>query len=449
MKNLLLLFPFLFLLLSSAVNGAHNITHILEKHPGFSTFNHYLTVTHLADEINRRQTITVLAIDNGAMNTLLDKHLTLPTLKNVLSLHVLVDYFGAKKLHQINNSTTLVSSMFQATGAAAGTSGYVNITNLKGGKVGFAAEDNDGALHSFFVKSLQEFPYYISVLQISNPISSADAEAPTAAPSAIDLISIMSKQGCKAFADILRGSKALPAFQESIDGGLTVFCPTDSAVNGFAPKYKNLTDSQKVSLLLYHGVPLYESLQMLKSGNGPMNTLATEGANKYDFTVQTEGEDVSLKTKVNTVSIIGTLIDQDPFVAYKINKVLMPRELFKASDVVDDAPAESPKPAKKKGKKGAQDSTAADAPADGPSSESDDQKAADEDSNNGVSLLHGGVRLVSAALFCVSVGFLVLWEYHNTIMVKSHGVSVVYSCGQPSFQRFFLFFLFFLYMWSK
>ncbi|BAT80487.1 hypothetical protein LR48_Vigan07g006500 [Vigna angularis] len=406
MKNLLLLFPFLFLLLSSAVNGAHNITHILEKHPGFSTFNHYLTVTHLADEINRRQTITVLAIDNGAMNSLLDKHLTLPTLKNVLSLHVLVDYFGAKKLHQINNSTTLVSSMFQATGAAAGTSGYVNITNLKGGKVGFAAEDNDGSLHSFFVKSLQEFPYYISVLQISNPINSADAEAPTAAPSAIDLISIMSKQGCKSFADLLRGSKALPAFKESIDGGLTVFCPTDSAVNGFAPKYKNLTDSQKVSLLLYHGVPLYESLQMLKSSNGLMNTLATEGANKYDFTVQTDGEDVSLKTKVNTVSIIGTLIDQDPFVAYKINKVLMPRELFKASDADDEAPAESPKPSKKKGKKGVHDS-AADAPADGPSSDSEDQKAADEDSNN-VSGLHDGVRLVSAALFSVLIGFLVL-----------------------------------------
>ncbi|WVY92117.1 hypothetical protein V8G54_037631 [Vigna mungo] len=407
MKNLLLLFPFLFLLLSSAVNGAHNITHILEKHPGFSTFNHYLTVTHLADEINRRQTITVLAIDNGAMNSLLDKHLSLPTLKNVLSLHVLVDYFGTKKLHQINNSTTLVSSMFQATGAAAGTSGYVNITNLKGGKVGFAAEDNDGSLHSFFVKSLQEFPYYISVLQISNPISSADAEAPTAAPSAIDLISIMSKQGCKSFADLLRGSKALPAFKESIDGGLTVFCPTDSAVDGFAPKYKNLTESQKVSLLLFHGVPLYESLQMLKSSNGLMNTLATEGANKYDFTVQTDGEDVSLKTKVNTVSIIGTLIDQDPFVAYKINKVLMPRELFKASDVDDDeAPAESPKPSKKKGKKGVQDS-AADAPADGPSSDSEDQKAADEDSNN-VSGLHDGVRLVSAALFSVLIGFLVL-----------------------------------------
>ncbi|RDX66475.1 Fasciclin-like arabinogalactan protein 2, partial [Mucuna pruriens] len=383
----------------------HNITLMLGKHPGFSTFNHYLTVTHLAAEINRRQTITVLAIDNAAMSSLLDKHLSIPTLKNVLSLHVLVDYFGAKKLHQINNSTTLVSSMFQATGAAAGTAGYVNITNLKGGKVGFAAEDNDGALHSFYVKSIQEIPYYISVLQISAAISSADAEAPTAAPSSIDLISIMSKQGCKAFADLLRPSKALPTFKENIDGGLTVFCPSDGAVNGFAPKYKNLTDSQKVSLLLYHGVPVYQSMQMLKSSNGLINTLATEGANKYDFTIQDDGEDVSLETKVNTASVVGTLIDQDPFVAYKIDKVLMPRELFKGNE--KEAPAESPKPAKKKNtKKGKGNSDAADAPADGPSSESDDQKAADEDSN-GVSGLNDGVRLVTA-FFSLVMGFLVL-----------------------------------------
>ncbi|QHO26385.1 hypothetical protein HN51_023503 [Arachis hypogaea] len=365
----------LFSLLSSTANG-HNITRILASHPSLSTFNHYLTLTHLAAEINRRQTITVLALDNSAMSSLLDKHLSIGTLKNVLSLHVLVDYFGAKKLHQITNGTTLVSSMFQATGTAAGTAGYVNITNLKGGKVGFASEDNDG-LHSFYVKSVQEIPYNISILEISSALSSAEAEAPTAAPSQINIINIMSKQGCKSFADLLRPSKALPTFQDSVDGGLTVFCPTDTAVSGFMPKYKNLTDAQKISVLLYHGVPVYQSLQMLKSNNGVMNTLATERANKFDFTVQNDGEDVKLETKVDTASIVGTLIDQDPFVAYKISKVLMPRELFKVSQEEEsDAPAESPKASKKGKKKKA--SPAADAPADGPESDSEDQKAADD-----------------------------------------------------------------------
>ena len=56
-------------------------------------------------------------------------------------------------------------------------------------------------------------------------------------------------------------------------------------ISGFRPKYKNLTEAQKVSLLLYHVTLVYESLQMLKSSNEIMNTLATEGANKYDFMV--------------------------------------------------------------------------------------------------------------------------------------------------------------------
>lgn len=101
------------------------------------------------------------------MSSLLAKQLSVYTLRNVLSLHVLVDYFGTKKLHQITDGTALASTMFQATGSATGTSGYVNITDLKGGKVGFGAEDNDGKLDAVFVKPLEEIPYNISVLQIS------------------------------------------------------------------------------------------------------------------------------------------------------------------------------------------------------------------------------------------------------------------------------------------
>ncbi|XP_022758911.1 fasciclin-like arabinogalactan protein 2 [Durio zibethinus] len=339
-----ILFPslalFLLLLFSSSTSNAHNITRILAKHPEFSTFNHFLTTTHLAAEINRRQTITVLALDNAAMSSLLAKQLSLYSLKNVLSLHVLVDYFGSKKLHQITNGTALTATMFQATGAAPGSSGYVNITDLKGGKVGFGAEDNDGKLDAVYVKSVAEIPYNISVLQISQVLNSAEAEAPTAEPSQLNLTEIMSKQGCKAFADLLKASGADATFNQNIDAGLTVFCPTDPAINGFMTKYKSLTASQKVSLLLYHGIPDYQSMQMLKSNNGIMNTLATDEANKYDFTIQTDGEVVTLETKVITAKITGTLKDEEPLIVYKINKVLLPGELFKPVEAAV-APAES------------------------------------------------------------------------------------------------------------
>ncbi|KAL6952862.1 Fasciclin-like arabinogalactan protein 2 [Sarracenia purpurea var. burkii] len=323
---------------------AHNITRILAKHPEFSTFNHYLTLTHLAPEINRRQTITVCALDNAAMSDLLSKHLSLFTIKNVLSLHVFADYFGAKKLHQITKGSTLTATLFQATGEASGTSGYVNITDLKGGKVGFAAEDNDGHLTSTYVKSIEELPYNISVIQISHILSSAEAEAPISGPSQVNLTTLTGKQGCKAFAQLLTSSGAADTFTQNLDGGLTVFCPSDAALNAFMPKYKNLTAAGKVSLLLYHGVPVYQSMQMLKSNNGLMNTLATDGANKFDFTVQSEGEDVTLKTKVETATITGTVVDQEPLVAYKIDKVLLPAELFKPAAPKTEKNADAPGP---------------------------------------------------------------------------------------------------------
>ncbi|KAK6157922.1 hypothetical protein DH2020_012170 [Rehmannia glutinosa] len=321
------IFCLLHLLLHLATTThAHNITRILAKHPDLSTFNHYLTTTHLAAEINRRRTITVCAVDNAAMNDLLAKHYSLYTIKNILSLHIFADYFGSKKLHQITKGSTTTSSLFQATGEAAGTSGYVNITDMKGGKVGFSPvdSDSDGPMATY-VKSVEELPYNISVIQISHVLTSPEAEAPTASPTDLNITSLMAKQGCKAFSDLITAQGAEDTFAQSVEGGLTIFCPSDDSLKSFMPRYKNLTADGKTSLLLYHGVPVYNSLGMLRSSNGLMNTLATEGANKYDFTVQNDGEDVKLETKVVTATIKGTLIDEDPLAVYKIDKVLLPR----------------------------------------------------------------------------------------------------------------------------
>ncbi|MCD7462798.1 hypothetical protein HAX54_049380 [Datura stramonium] len=319
----------------TATSSAHNITRILAKHPEFSTFNRYLSLTHLASEINRRLTITVCAVDNAAMDDLLDKHMSIYTLKNVLSLHVFADYFGSKQLHRITKGTTLTATLFQATGEAPGTSGYVNITKLKGKKVGFAAEDNDGHFSANFVKSIQEIPYNISVIQISNFITSPAAEAPVAAPAEVDLIDLMSKKGCKEFAKLLQNSQISKQFTDLMENGLTVFCPIDKVVNTFLPKYKNLTKNGQISLLLYHGIPDYHSLGMLRSKNGFINTMATTKGknNKYDFSIQNDGDNVKLETNIVTAKITGTLLDEEPIAVYKIDKVLQPSELFKAQSI--------------------------------------------------------------------------------------------------------------------
>ncbi|KAI3828113.1 hypothetical protein L1987_02210 [Smallanthus sonchifolius] len=395
---------FFFLLLSlSATVHSHNITRILAKHPEFSTFNHYLTITHLANEINRRQTITVCAVDNAEMSTLIAKGLSLQTMKNVLSLHVFADYFGSKKLHQVTKGSTSTATMYQATGEAPGTAGYVHISDVKGGKVRFTPEDNPSQTDSVYVKSILEMPYNISVIQISSVLQSPEAEAPTAAPD-LNLTSLLQRDGCQAFYDLLTSSGAIGTFLSSVESGVTVFCPDDDAIAAFAPKFKNLTAQEKTSLLLYHGVPLYNSMGMLRSSNGLMNTLATEGAKKkYDFTVQNVGNDVKLKTKVVTATISGTVVDEEPISIYTIDKVLMPREIFKGT-VEADEPAPAPKAAKKKKATKKGDTTEDDAEAPGPDSSDDysDDDAADQTAS-------GGGRLLATASVVMAMAFSFSW----------------------------------------
>ncbi|KAK6149415.1 hypothetical protein DH2020_016940 [Rehmannia glutinosa] len=383
------------LLLLSSTTHAHNITRILAKYPEFSTFSHYLTETQLAPEINRRETITVCAVDNSGMSDLLSKHLTIGAIKNVLSLHVLLDYFDAKKLHQITDGTALAATMYQATGSAPGSAGFVNITDLKGGKVGFSPQDNDGVVSASFVKSVEAIPYNISVIQISSILPSPEAEAPAPGPSQMNITALMSTHGCKVFAETLLANPAEQTFESNVESGLTIFCPGDDAMKGFMPKFKNLTASAKQSLLEYHGIPVYQSLSGLKSSNGLTNTLATDGASKYDFTVQNDGTQVTIMTKIVTAKIVNTLIDEQPLAIYELNKVLMPRELFKgalppAPAPAPEADAESPKPSKKKHKSPPAPS---DSPADAPDGDVADQTA----DSNGAAGFDGG-RFVAVIL---------------------------------------------------
>ncbi|XP_057526955.1 fasciclin-like arabinogalactan protein 2 [Amaranthus tricolor] len=372
---------------------AFNITRILKKRPEFSKFNEYLTKTHLANEINRRNTITVLALDNSAMSSLLARGFSLYTLRNVLSLHVLTDYYSAKKLHQITDGTTVTASLFQSSGDADGNSGYVNITDLHKGKVGFGPVDS-GDLNSYFVKSVLEMPYKISVIQISHVLDSETAEAPTAEPTKINVTSVLADRGCKEFSHLLVSTGADKTYQENTESGLTVFCPSDGAVKAFMPKFKKLTDANKTSLILYHAVAIYNSLGSLKSNNGIINTLATEGSKKkYEFTVQNDGETVTIKTKVVTAEITGTLVDQDPFSAFKLDKFLQPPELFKPSAEADDEPASAP------------DADAPSPEADGPASDYDDDVADDtaehkKKKKNAAGKINGGGLLGFGVVLC-------------------------------------------------
>ncbi|KAK6947081.1 FAS1 domain [Dillenia turbinata] len=221
----------------------------------------------------------------------------------------------------------------------------------------------------------------------------------------MNLTSLMSKQGCKVFADTLSNySDALKAFEDNVEGGLTIFCPTDDVFKQFLPKFKNLTADEQVSLLCYHGVPVYQSMSMLKSNNGVMNTLATDGANNFDFVVQNDGQDVTLKTKFITAKITGTLIDEQPLVIYRVDKVLLPEELFKAeapTSARPPAPVEAAAPPKKS--ESGNGNYASPPQPESPDSQPSDQVA---DQNSGAGF--NGGRFVAPVVLSLWIGFLSL-----------------------------------------
>nr|BBA94949.1 fasciclin-like arabinogalactan protein 4 [Cuscuta campestris] len=399
----------------SVSTGTHDITHILGGHPEFSTFNSYLTQTRLAAEINRRQTITVCVVNNAGMSDLGSKHLTTGAVKNVLSLHVLLDYFGAEKLHRITNGTVMITSLLQATGSANGMSGFVNITDLKGGKVGFWPMDNSRSPPATFVKSVIEHPYNISVIQISRVLTSPEAEAPAPGPAELNLTSLLESKGCGLFAHSLSASPdAAKTFADSVDGGLTIFCPSDDAMKKFGPKFKKLTGEEKELLLEYHGVPVHYSISDLKSHNGEMNTLATGDGKKYSFTVQNDGDDVKVETGVVNATIKDEM-PKDSLGILTIDKVLEPKELFKAVASPSPAPAPAPeadaappKSGKKKKKSPAPAAADAPSPADSPSDSpadapNDDDETADD---NGAAEFNGG-RFVASLIISLCVAFFI------------------------------------------
>lgn len=111
-----------------------------------------------------------------------------------------------------------------------------------------------------------------------------------------------------------------------------------------------------------------------------MNTLATDGtAKNFNFTVQNDGDHITLKTAADSPSkITGTVFDKEPVAIFSVDRVLQPEELFapvEAPAPSPDSVADAPKPAK--GKKAKKHQPVADAP--GPDADDTaDQKAADD-----------------------------------------------------------------------
>ncbi|KAG8388190.1 hypothetical protein BUALT_Bualt02G0100000 [Buddleja alternifolia] len=169
-----LFFSFFLLFLKA---NAFNVTQILSQYPNFSNFNNYLTQTNLVSEINSRQTITVLAVENDNLSPLSGK--SSDVLKNILSVHVILDYFDVPKLQKLTSGSTTLTTLFQSSGLAKGQQGFLNVSHPSTDSVAFASVVSGATPGSHLVKSIVSKPYNISVLQVSKVIIPQGIDGPT------------------------------------------------------------------------------------------------------------------------------------------------------------------------------------------------------------------------------------------------------------------------------
>lgn len=193
---------------------------------------------------------------------------------------------------------------------------------------------------------LRQFHSNILIVFVFLPLPLCSALASSPSPVAAlpeshtNVTAIMARNGCSTFSRLLSAvPDAAQTFADNLGSGLTAFCPVDDAVRPFLPAFKNLTADAKLSLLLYHAVPVYCPFQMLQDGNGVVSTLATSAATDYKLTVQNDGDQVTLRTGVIVATITATLVDRNPLAVYAINGVLEPVELFKPARAPALAPA--------------------------------------------------------------------------------------------------------------
>uniref|UniRef100_A0A0A9CIK2 FAS1 domain-containing protein n=1 Tax=Arundo donax TaxID=35708 RepID=A0A0A9CIK2_ARUDO len=141
-------------------------------------------------------------------------------------------------------------------------------------------------------------------------------------------------------------------YQAAMDKALTLFAPNDEAFKAKdLPDLSKLTSADLVTLLQYHALPRYAPKASLKVAKGDIPTLASTGAGKYDLSVISKGDDVSLDTGLDKSRVASTVLDDTPTVVHTVDSVLLAPELFggapspaPAPEPVGDVPAAAPAP---------------------------------------------------------------------------------------------------------
>jgi hypothetical protein len=167
----------------------------------------------------------------------------------------------------------------------------------------------------FYVKSVHETPYDISVLQVSGMILSSAAESPVSSRHNINVSDILSRNGCGRFAGLVTTTgDAAATYDASVRKGFTVFCPDDDAVEAFEPTFARLAADARRVVVLFHGMLGHYSSKALEANSEDLLTLAPSWDKSYYDCAErhVDGTVTIVSASHNAARVTRLLVDADP-----------------------------------------------------------------------------------------------------------------------------------------
>ncbi|KAL3678689.1 hypothetical protein R1sor_021645 [Riccia sorocarpa] len=152
---------------------AFNITTLLAGFPNFTVLNQLLSSTGVAEEINSRDSLTVLVTTDDVITAYQASNAnnTNFNVSNVLLYHVLLQAFGLDDLKSLNAvNATSVTTLLQTTGTVAGNDGELNIYNQPSG-IFFGPTVQGYSTNATFVDNITRVDYHISIIQIDQVLT--------------------------------------------------------------------------------------------------------------------------------------------------------------------------------------------------------------------------------------------------------------------------------------
>ncbi|CAN0905062.1 Fasciclin-like arabinogalactan protein 12 [Linum grandiflorum] len=178
------------------------------------------------------------------------------------------------------------------------------------------------------------------------------AASPTS-PSPTNVTKVLEKAGhFNIFIRLLRATQEdnhLLTLLNNSNNGATIFAPTDSAFSSLKSGTLNtLSDDAKSELVKFHVIPTFISSSQFQTVSNPITTEAGSGG-RFSLNVTSYADSVNISTGLTNTTISGNVYSDNQLAVYKLDKVLLPMDVFAAKPLAPaPAPAAVEKPNKKK-----------------------------------------------------------------------------------------------------